>query len=108
MIWPRAAKKIEKWYRRVIEAADCFMARWYEDGAQRSRLRHTAEDTKNGYKGGGGRGKGIRTDTAVDEWRNEMIDRVARYRFDQLLQYFACTSLSFELLHPRSRYLSFL
>ena len=26
---------------------------------------------------------GSRTDTAVDECRNEMVDRVARYRFDK-------------------------
>ena len=32
--------------------------------------------------GWGGRGKGSRTDIAVDECRKQMIDRVARYRFD--------------------------
>ena len=31
---------------------------------------------------GGGGERGSRTNTAVDEFRNEMIDLVARYRFD--------------------------
>ena len=57
------------------------MARWHRDEAQRSRLRHAAEDAKNGDKGRGGGGKGSRTDTAIDDCRNEMIDGVARYRF---------------------------
>ena len=54
MLWPRAAKKSGKWYRGVVEAADCFMARWDRDGAQKSRLRHAAQDAKNGDKGRGG------------------------------------------------------
>ena len=59
------------------------MARWHRYETQRSRLRHAAKDAKNGDKGRrreGGRGS--RTDTAIDECRNEMIDRVARCRFD--------------------------
>ena len=66
------------------------MARWHGDEAKRSRLRHAAEDTKDGDKGRGGGGTGSCTDTAVDECRNEMIDRVAGYRFDYLLHIFAC------------------
>ena len=31
----------------------CFMARWNKNEAQRSRLRHAAEDVKNGDKGRG-------------------------------------------------------
>ena len=33
------------------------------------------------WERGGGEGGGSRTDTAADESRNEMVDRVARYRF---------------------------
>ena len=47
------------------------------------QLRHATEDAKSDDKGSGGRkGRGSRTDTVVDECRNEMVDRVARYRFD--------------------------
>ena len=38
------AKKGGKWYRRVVEAAECFMARWHKDEAESSWLRHAAED----------------------------------------------------------------
>ena len=76
--WPRAAKKSGKWYGGVVEAADGFMARWHRDEAERSRLRHAAEDAKNGDKEGWGGGKGSPTDPAVDECRNEMIERVTR------------------------------
>ena len=31
---------------------------------------------------GGGNRRGSRTVTAVDECKNEVVDRVARYRFD--------------------------
>ena len=48
---PRATKKSRKWYRGVVEAAECFMARWQMNEAQRSRLRHAAEDAKSGDKG---------------------------------------------------------
>ena len=77
---PTAAMKGGKWYRGVVEAAECFMTRWHRDEAESSLLRHAAEDTKSDDKGRGGGGS--RTDIAVDECRNEMVDRVARYRFD--------------------------
>ena len=48
---------------------------WHRDGAESSWLRHTTEDAKSDDNGRG-------TDTAVDECRNEMVDRVGRYRFD--------------------------
>lgn len=35
----------------VHRAADCFMARWHRDLAERSWLRHTASNTKSGGKG---------------------------------------------------------
>ena len=59
------------------------MARWHRDEAESRWLRHEAEDAKSDDKGkGGGKGRGSRTDTAVDECRNELVDRVARYRFE--------------------------
>ena len=80
---PRAAKKSGKWYRGVVDATDRFMTRWHEGEAEKSWLRHATEDAKSGDKEKpGGRGGGSRTDTAVDESRNEIVDRVARYRFD--------------------------
>ena len=83
VLWPTAAKKGGKWYRGVVEAAECFMTRWHRDEAESSWLRHTTEDAKSGDKGRErGKGRGSRTDTAVDECRNEMVDRVARYGFD--------------------------
>ena len=65
--------------QEVVEATDCFMARWHRHDTWRNWLRHAAEDAKSGDEGRGGRS---RTDTVVDECRNEMIDRVARYQFD--------------------------
>ena len=61
---------------------DCFIARWNRYVAQKVWLRHAEEDAKNGDKGGGGGGRDSCTDTAVDECRNEIIDRLARYRID--------------------------
>ena len=59
------------------------MTRWHKDEAESSSLRHATEDAKSDDKGKGeGEGRGSRTDAAVDECRNEMVDRVARYRFD--------------------------
>ena len=83
VLWPTAAKG-GKYCRGVVEAAEYFMMRWHRDEAESSWLRHTTEDAKSDDKGrGGGKGRGSRTDTAVDEYRNEMVHRVARYRFDQ-------------------------
>ena len=67
-----------------------FMTRWHRGEAEKSWLRHAAavdakssDKGKPGGRGGGaGRGAGSRTDAAVDECRNELVDRVARYRFD--------------------------
>ena len=59
------------------------MTRWHRDEAESSWLRHTTQDAKSDHKGmGGEKGRDSRTDTDVDEFRNEIIDRVARYRFD--------------------------
>ena len=83
VLWPTAAEKGRKWYRGVVEAAECFVARWHGDKAEKSWLRHVAEDAKSdGKEKGRTGGGGNRTDTAVEESRNEMVDRVARYRFD--------------------------
>ena len=56
LLWPRAAKKSGKCYRGGVEAADCFMVRWHRDEAQKSELRHAAEDANNGDKGRGEEG----------------------------------------------------
>ena len=57
VLWPTAAKKGRKWYRRVVEVAECFMTMWLRDEAKRSWLRHATEDAKSDDKGRGG-GKG--------------------------------------------------
>ena len=55
VLWPTAAKKGGKWYRGVVEAAECFMTRWHRDKVESSWLRHTTEDAKSD---GNGRGAG--------------------------------------------------
>ena len=84
MLWPTAAKKGGKWYWGVVEVSECLITRWQRDEAESSWLRHASEDTKSDDKGRRGRKGRSRTDSAVDECRNEMvlIDRVARYQFD--------------------------
>ena len=53
---PTAVEKGGKWYREVVEAAECCMTRWCRDEAERSLLRHAAEDANSNDKGlGGGR-----------------------------------------------------
>ena len=67
VIWPTAAKKGGKWYRGVVEAAECFMTRWHRDETESSWLRHATED-KSDDKGRRARGgRGSHTDNAVDE-----------------------------------------
>ena len=82
VLWPRAAKKSGKWYRGVVDAADRFMKRG-RGGEELAtpRSRGTPRAATRGKRGDAG-GEGSRTDTAVDESRNELVDRVARYRFD--------------------------
>ena len=83
VLWPTAAKKGGKWYRGVVEAAEIFVTRWHRDEAESSWLRHATEDAKSDDKGRRERkGRSSRTDTAVDECRNETVGRMARYRFD--------------------------
>lgn len=60
---------------------DSFMARWQRGKAGKSWLRHAAEKAKNGDKERAA-GGGSRTDTAANGGRNEVIARLARYRFD--------------------------
>ena len=84
MLWSRAAKTSGNWYRGVVDAPGRFMTKWHRGEADKSWPIHATVDAKNSNKGkldGGGRGGG-RTDTAVDERRNEMVHDVARYRFD--------------------------
>ena len=83
MLWPTAAKKGGKWYRGVVEAAECFMTKSHGYETHSSWLHHTKEDAKSDDKGRGeGKGRGSRSDTAVDDYRIEVVDRVARYWFD--------------------------
>ena len=72
------------WHRGIVDAADRFMTRWHRGQAEKSWQRLTAEDTTSSNKGnrGGGGGGSSQTDTVVDECRNEVADRVARYQFD--------------------------
>ena len=59
------------------------MTRWHKDETESRCLRHEPEDAKSDDKGRGREEeRGSRTDTAVDERRIEMVDRVAGYRFD--------------------------
>ena len=51
MLWPAAAKKGWTGYRRVAEAAECFMTRWHGDEGETSWLRHATEDAKSDHIG---------------------------------------------------------
>ena len=82
VLW-RTSAKGGKYYREVVESAECFMTRWHKDETESSWLRHATEDAKSDDKGRGREEeRGSRTDTAVDERRIEMVDRVVGYRFD--------------------------
>ena len=66
----------------VIEAADCFVARWLWDEVGRSWLRHAVEDASRVVtRGGVGRGQPPWYSCRQMQ-KERMIDRVARYRFD--------------------------
>ena len=85
MLWPRAAKESGNWHRGIVDAADRFTTRWHRVEAEKSWQRLTAENAKSsnqGKSGGRGMGGGGRIETAVDECRNEIGDRVARYQLD--------------------------
>ena len=41
-MWTIAAKKRGKWYRGVLEEAERFMAKWYENEAALSKNRHAS------------------------------------------------------------------
>ena len=87
VLWSTEAENMGKSYRGVLGAAERFMKRWHEDEAQLSRQRHTS--TVDGAQGNAGRGGNRRRrrsirETAVDESKKQMADRVARYRADQL------------------------
>ena len=83
MLWPRAAKKSEKWHRGIVDAADRFMKRWQRGEAEKSWQGLTVEDAESSNQGKPGGGGSSRTDTTtVHECRNEVADRAARYQFD--------------------------
>ena len=55
MLWFTAAKKAGKWSRGILEAAERFMVRWHEAGAEITGQRHgPAVDSVQGNGGGGG------------------------------------------------------
>ena len=59
------------------------MTRWCKDVAEASCLHHATEDGKSDEKERTEReGRSSAIDTAADECRNEVVDRVARYLFD--------------------------
>ena len=53
-VWTVAKKKVDKWYRGVLEAVERFMAKWHEIEATLSRNRHasTTGDSQGNRKGG--------------------------------------------------------
>ena len=88
-----------EWYRGILKAVERSMVRWHEAEAEMSRQRHaSAVDGVQGNGGGGGyrrsgrkpdqgnaeRGGNRRSkrETAVDESRKEIADRVARHQAD--------------------------
>ena len=80
-VWTAASKKAGKWYRGVLEATERFMGKWHEIEATLSRNRHasaTGGPQGNRREGGGN----SRRETAVDECRKEITDRIARYQAD--------------------------
>ena len=98
-VWSTEAKSTGKVYRRTLEAAERFMVRWHDNEAELSRQRRSsAVDGVQGNGGGGGnrrsgrkpdRGDAERggnrrgrSETAVDESRNDMTDRAARDQAD--------------------------
>ena len=40
--WPHAAKEAGKWYRRILEATEQFMARWHVEGGNMISERRVA------------------------------------------------------------------
>ena len=82
VLWPTSTKKGGKWCRGVVEAAACFMTRWHrdeEDGyATQQRTPRVMTREGGGRKGGAA----VLILLSTNECRNEMVDRVARYRFD--------------------------
>ena len=79
-VWTVAAKKAGKWYRGVLQAAAGFIAKWHGIEATLSRTRHAS--VTGGAEGNRKGGGNSRRETAVDESRKEMADRVARYQAD--------------------------
>ena len=79
-VWTIAANKAGKWYRGVLEAAERFMAKCHEIEGTLSRNRHAS--ATGGPQGNRKVGGNSRRETAVDEGRKEMADRVLRYQAD--------------------------
>ena len=85
VLWLMVAKNSGNWYRGIFDAVDRFMTRWHRGETEKSWLRHGAADamkSDNGKPGAGGRQPYRYIYIAVDECRNKVASRVARYRFD--------------------------
>ena len=79
-LWSTAAKKVGKWYRGFLEAAERYMVKWHEDEARLSRqCRASAVGGAqgNGWRGGNRRS---RSETAVGESRKETAVKLARHQ----------------------------
>ena len=75
-VWTVAKKKVDKWYRGVLEAVERFMAKWHEIEATLSRHRNgSATDGPLRNRKGG---SNSRRETAVGESWKEMADRPGR------------------------------
>ena len=81
--WPTAAKKGGKSYRGVVERGMFHDEVAQGQGAEQLATSRNRGCQESGQGNGdeGGRGSRV-TGTAVVECRNEMVDRVARYRSD--------------------------
>ena len=70
-LWQVKVRREGEWSRGVLESAERFMIRWHEDEATQSRQRQPSTLC----------GVTVEGETAVDESRKEMSDRVvARYQ----------------------------
>ena len=85
VLWPRAAKKSGNWHRGIVDAADRLMTRWHRGEWKELVTPHSKRASRAGIKGNRRDGGGAALPLLklhVEERRNEMEDRVARYQFD--------------------------
>ena len=84
-MWTTAAKRWDKWHDGVVEGAERFMAEWHQQEEAKGGARHTKEVARGTRdRRGAGRIDNYSSSTAVDESKDEMANRVARFQVDQL------------------------